>query len=363
MSTPAEESSIRWRERRSRSALKSWRLLLILPLLATAIFLTLLGFVNQRTEAEIRLTANRVSFVVGDATELLSSVAASTLSLQGFETLELGPGRLAVAAFDAESADLGGCASFEADRPIRVSARDDFASVTLEGVTLDELTIPSGSSVSLAWDEDDPGVVSFDLDARAVGRTVIPETLRLDCDYCSVPGLPAVCDVDPKRLTFTGRRKRPISVTGGRDRLAMALEVPPGTRLAEGNLTLADDLKLRRLVGGTLSSTLIGAGGTITFDELGGKQVEVDAGDFLLLDDFDVLRVKSLAIDDGIRMVLHGRPGVLASGPKGFIKNRLPTRLEWVAARETWVLWANGLFVATTSVLAGLRRVLLGKRR
>ena len=52
----------------------------------------------------------------------------------------------------------------------------------------------------------------------------------------------------------------------------------------------------------------------------------------------------------------------IASGPKDFVKSRQPTLLDWVAARETWVLYLNGVIVVLTSILAGVKRILLGRR-
>ena len=361
MSTRAEESTIS-RVLRPRSP-RSWRWLLLLPIAATLALLTSLAFVEKRTEAEISLTTSSVSFVVGEKTELLSSVTAENLSLQGFGALDLGPGRLAVAtSVDGRSAEPGGWTRIDDEGPTRIDASDDFATLTFEDVLLDRLTIEPGSTVALGWDVDDPNVVYLDLGAGAAGRAVIGETQRLACDYCVLDRLPEIYDVDPKYLRFTARRRRPITFSG-RDGLTLTLEVPPGTELADHGLTVASDLKFLRLEDGVLHSTLIGDGGRITFEELDGRALAVDAHDFIQLDDFDFLRVKRLAIDDGIRIVLHGRPGVLATGPRDFVKNRLPTLLDWVAARESWLLYLNGVVVALTSILAAVKRILFGRRR
>ncbi|MCX6627145.1 MAG: hypothetical protein NTW28_05905, partial [Candidatus Solibacter sp.] len=69
--------------------------------------------------------------------------------------------------------------------------------------------------------------------------------------------------------------------------------------------------------------------------------------------------VKVLRFDNGMQAVLHGRAETLASGPAGYITNRLPSWLDWIYTRQSWSLYLNALVLAGTTFWAVIKRLKL----
>jgi hypothetical protein len=78
-----------------------------------------------------------------------------------------------------------------------------------------------------------------------------------------------------------------------------------------------------------------------------------------VLDDLHNFFIKRLQIDKGIHLILHGYVGKLSTGPAGFVKNRLPSWLEWLFARQAWALYLHALVLIGTTALAILMRLKL----
>lgn len=346
---------------RTRRQVRTFRLLLILPFAATAILLAPLAILKKGSEVEVSLKVSRVSFVIGELStaSLFNSVRTVSLSLLNFQKVELGPGVLEIATAidpntDAPSAWRGKGAKAET----LIISRDDFASVTLEDVRLNQLDIKPGSVITLSSVENEPNSLKLHVDgADATGSIAVARTLLLSCNYCEASGLPVQYDFDSKLLRFTSSRKHVITFSGRSEATTVALELPPGTKLVEQNFYLERDVNFTQLEGRSRTSTIIGEGGKITFEELKKKEVKVGVGDFVILDDLEDFFIKTLQIDNGINITLHGRVGELATGPRGFVKNRLPSLLEWLYAREMWALYLNALILISTTALAILKRL------
>ena len=75
-----------------------------------------------------------------------------------------------------------------------------------------------------------------------------------------------------------------------------------------------------QLEGRDRTSTIIGDGGKITFEEL-KKEVPVSGGDFVILSELQDLFIRTLRLDNGINVTLHGRVGKLVVGPRGFVRD------------------------------------------
>lgn len=341
--------------------LRTFRLLLILPFAATAIVLAPLAILKKGSEVEVSLKVSRASFVIGElgTTGLFNSVRTSSLSLLNFDKLGLGPGVLEIAtATDPNTGAPSAWHGIGSSAETLIVSRDDFATVTLEDVTLNQLDIKPGSFTTLSSVEGEPNSLKLRVDgAKTTGRIAAGRTLHLSCNYCEVSGLPARYDFDSKLVRFTSEREHVMTFSGRSEATTVALELPPGTMLAEQNIYLERDVDFTQLEGRSRTSTIIGEGGKITFEELKKEEIKIGAGDFVILDDLEDFFIKTLHIDNGINITLHGRVGKLATGPSGFVKNRLPSLLKWLYARETWALYLNALVLIGTAALAILKRL------
>jgi hypothetical protein len=143
---------------------------------------------------------------------------------------------------------------------------------------------------------------------------------------------------------------------GRRDGITIALELLPGTKLVEQNIDVAGGIDFTQMEGRQRKSTIIGDGGTITFEQL-DKEVKVKAGDFVILDKVKNFFIERLRIADGITVTLHGQVGKLATGRTQFVKDRRPSILEWLYPRKTWALYLHAVVLIGTTMLAILTRL------
>jgi len=364
------------REVEQRAARKSFRRLLLLPWLAAALVIAPLTVMPKSAEVEVRLTVDRLSFRVGEpgAEAFLTAIPTESLTLQSFEWVDLGDGELrAATAFDDQGMPT------EWTDPERRAYRLDslepeWSSVTFEtprpdpgsgaasgsGVTLNQLDLTPDTLVTLAWDSEAPN----DLQVRAVrhqvsGRIGAPPALSLRCDSCRVEPPPegesADSGDDSLVLAMRSDDHHEIGFLGAADGSTLAFELPPGTQIVKQDVAVAGDL---RFLGGRLpdvTSSVIGEDGAITLVEL-DRDIPVSEGEFVHLGDAERLLLRTLELDNGLVLSLHGRVGSLSTGSAGFVRNRLPSVFGWLYARAGWLLYLLlGGLVATTT-LAFMRR-------
>jgi len=345
---------------RGRQQLRNIRLLLMLPFAITAILLAPLGILRKSSEVKVSLKVSQLSFVIGEqGNGLFSGLTALSLSLLDFQEVDLGPGVLEIATkTDPRSDAPSDWRKLGSRTETRVIPRDHFASVTLKDVSLNQLAIAAGSVTKLSWLDSEPNLLKLRVDGtEAAGRIAAPRELRLSCNACQVTGLPSRYDFGSKFLRFTSQRRHVILFRGRSEGTTFAFELRPGMKLAEQNVYIEKDVDFTQLERGHRTSTVIGDEGKIVFKELGNKEIKIDAGDFVILDDLNDFFLKTLNLEDGINIVLYGRAGILATGPPGFVKDRLPSLLEWMYARQTWALYLNAVVLISTTALAVLRRL------
>ena len=346
-----------------RQQLRNVRLLLILPFAATAVLLAPLGILRKSAEVDITLKVSRVSFKMGEqGSGLFRGLTTSALSLVSYQEVNLGLGILENATtIDPKSSTPSTWRQIGKRGETRIVSKDHFSSVTLQDVSINHLAIPPGSVATLSWLESEPNFLKLRVDGEGTAGTIVAgRQLLLSCSACAASGVSSDGDFGSKFLRFATDRRHVVSFRGRPEGITVAFELRPGMKLVEQNVSIDGDVDFTQLEGRHRVSTVISGEGKITFEELGSKEVKIAAGDFLVVKDVKDFFLKTLQVEDGISIVLHGRAGRVHSGPPGFVKDRLPTILEFLYASETWAQWAlylNAVILIGTTSLAILKRL------
>ena len=145
-------------------------------------------------------------------------------------------------------------------------------------------------------------------------------------------------------------------IWGQSETTTVAIEPLPTRTLEEHSIHIKERVDFTHLEGTNRMSTIIGEAGKITFKEL-EKKLLVGNKDYVILDELENFFIKKLHIENGINLIFHGRVGKLATGPERYVKNRLPSFLEWLYARESWLLYLTALVSFGTPTLAALKRL------
>ena len=345
---------------RRRRQLRNFRFLLILPFVATATLVAPLAYLTTGSEVEVILKVSQMSFKVGQVSTggTFNPVKTRSLSLLNFQTLDLCSGLLEMArAGEPTAGAANDWRQLATGARALLMAQGEFASVTFDDITLDPLNVKPGAVLTLAVLDHQPNILKLRVDgAEVTGRFAAGKTLRLSCSNCAVSDSPGRDDINSKLLRFRSEREHVVAFSGRKEGTTMALELPPGTKLVEQDIGVAGGLDFTRMEGRRRKSTITGEGGMITFEEL-DKEVKVKAGDFVILDDLKNFFIETLHIADGITVILHGHVGRLATGRTKFVKDRLPSLLEWLYARKTWALHLNAVVLIGTTALAILQRL------
>lgn len=340
--------------------------LLVVPWLVAALALAPLALMRTSAEVEIRLTVDRLSFRVGErgAEGFLSAIPTESLTVQAFEWVDLGTGNLRVAVFDSQGRPES-WGPIERDAYRLKAVEPAWSNVTFDSgetetspaaeIMLNQLDLTPGTLVTLSWDRETPN----DLQVRAVGqqasgRIGVPPNLGLRCDSCRlIP--PNETDEESLEATLSSDDHREIGFLGAGEGSTLSLQLPPNTPIVKQDIAVAGDL---RFLSGTLpdvTSSVIGDGGTVVLVEL-DREIPVREGEFLVVGDDDRLLLRTLELESGLALTLHGRVDSLSSGSAGFGKSRLPSRLGWLYARAGWLFYLLFGGLIGTTVLAFLRR-------
>ena len=344
-----------------QTQLRKFRLLLIVIYVIGAAILTPLFLIRMNTCVEIYLEVSRMSFVLGEnnSSDLFSSFKMNSLSLTNFEEINLGSGNLQIAAVsDPDNGIPINWQNISLASSTSILPDDDFASVSMEDVTLNQLNINPSSVITVSSFEKQPGYLSLVIDEmQSSGRIAVNKEFRFSCDYCRVSNLSNSYSFDSKILRFQDEREHVINFWGLNESIALHFEVPSEANIAEKNISIKDGVDFITHRDGRLESTVLGNNGKIVFKELNDKTVEISSGDFVILDNLKDFSVRSLQVSDRIDVVLHGSVGKLAIGTENHLKDQRPRILEWIKAREVWTLYLGALVAFGATVLAILERL------
>ena len=348
----AQAKTLQAQLKRRRRRLRSSRLLLILPFVLAAIVLAPLALLKKSSEAEIVLKVSQVAFTLGEqgTNGLLNSINMASLRLLNFQTIELGPVALEIAA-------ASGWRRIRTGGQTLITSKGAFTSATFADITLNELGVRPGARMTLSSVEGEPRTLTVRIDGTTTGKIAVSKRLHLSCDYCEVNNLPAQYDFDSKVLRLTHERQHEIGFSGRSETMTLTLELAPQAKFALKNVPVTGVDLTKQGEERSRTSTVIDNGGKIIFREFDKEEIKVEEADFVIIDGLENFQIKTLKFDGGINLVLHGQVGNLTMGFAAFIRDRLPSLLKWLYARETWILYVQALILTGVTVLAIFERL------
>ena len=343
--------------RRKGPSLLAYRISLILLFCLFSVPLVVLAFVRKSSQVEITLRVTRMSFKVGDQriNRLFNSITAKSIALSQFDRVTFDRGKLKITEKTDEAGEPTGWreASQLNGNAIQITAKQSFASVVLDLVTLNFLSIQPESAATLSWSEDEPNSLKISLDKSATGEIAAEKTLQFSCTGCEVEGLTASQNFPSLflRVSNEGQQGQIITFQGRKDLTIIALDLAPNTRLKEQSIAVHEKLDFTQRQEDRLVSTVIG--GKIRFEGL-DKEIDLGEGTLVKLDSLKNTVIRTLGVDNGINVTLNGEAGELLTGVEGTMYNRLPSYLEWAYAQKTWMLVVSALPLIATSLLSVL---------
>lgn len=346
-------------------ARRKYRLILIAPWVLSALVLAPLACIRRSTEIELDLRVDRVSLVVGDLGEqgLLRGAVARRLVIQGYRPVALGSGAMEVAtAYEHDTGVPIAWRRLAAGADLRIAPATGPSALVLEGVKINRLEVGPGSTLTFDWHRESRHVLDLHLEGPATHLEVASgEVLLLSCDNCRVEGSAVFDRFGSKVLRWHAGRPQVISIGARSKLMTLVVELSGARRVVEAGIPVREKVRFTRLNERWLESTVLSDDGRILFAET-GEELEIREGDFVLLDRLEHFRLKSLELGDGLEVELHGRAGVLETGPARFTRNRLPSYLEWIYTRESWLLYLNALVLLATTTVSILKRLQLVAR-
>lgn len=316
-------------------------LLFLIALLAAP-----LAFIRASVTITGALQVSRVSFASGNLRggRLFNRIETSTLILQEFDSLTLGQGRLEETSRLPQQPSLRATWRQRAAGLITITPSDKASStVMLKDVTVNQLALPERAGLILSWSEAEPLRFTLQVDAASRETPVIGQfafannSLSLVCRGCAFSG--SVADFDGASLwrfhAEPGQESKfqgaPTGIT-----LGFALNSEAMFKEDEG-IPVERALDFTTMREGKRESTIM-ANSTISITDT-EDEVPVKKGEFVLLDHLQDFHVTEMRVDKGIHLTFSGRVGEFRSGPLKQGQNRLPSYLEWLYHRQTWMLY------------------------
>lgn len=322
--------------------LSIYRLILISIFAVVVVVVIILALIKTSSDVEINLKASQVSFAVKDqrVARLFNSINTNFVTLSRFERLTLERGKLEFTdQTNPQTGEPTGWRSVGvADAlPKNIIPNQTFSNLTLESVTLNWMELTPGAKATLSWSEAEPNSMKVSFDKAASGEIAAGKTFQFSCTECKVEGSPA--SYNPRslsfRLTSEGGEGQVVHFQGRTDSTVIALDLAANAKLKEQNIAVQDELNFSRREGNRSISTIIE--GNIQLEDV-GKEIKLNEGTILELGDLHDAVIKTVGVEKGVNLTLHARAGKLLTGTEGDLKDRLPSLLEWMEARKTWVM-------------------------
>lgn len=320
----------------------SWPVLLLLVI---ALLAAPLAFIKTSVTVAGALQVGRVSFVSGSLRggRLFNRIETSTLTLQEFDSLTLGQGRLEETSRLPQQ--LGSRPTWR-QRALGLIAitPSDKASTTvmLKDVTVNQLALPERAGLILSWSEAEPLRFTLQVDAARREAPVIGQfafannPLSLVCRGCVFSG--SVADPDgASSWRFHAEPGQELKFQGAPTGITLGFTLNSEAMFKEEDIPVDHALDFTTMRDGKRESTIM-AEGTITITDT-KEEIKVKKGEFVILDQLQNVYLNEVRIDKGIHLTFSGRVGEFRSGPLKQGQNRLPSYLDWLYHRQTWMLY------------------------
>jgi hypothetical protein len=332
------------------------RLILVVISILAAICLIILSFVKVTPEVDISLKVTQMSFLVNDSgiAQLFNSVETTSLNLSNYQKFRAGKGTIEVGTdIDARTGEPRSWQPYvTSSGDLTITPTLPYALLNLRKVTVNQLSLTPNSRMKLSVEDAQPNVLLISTDHTTTGEIAASGAFEFSCDSCQINDS---SNLESKRLRLTNSRPGGGRMTfdGGDDGMIIGLNLSPSAKLKEQNIELGPEMHFTRLEGGHHLSTI--TEGKIKIEDT-QKDIEIKEGDFVELGGLKNFRIRSIQIDKGINLSLHGQAGELLTGVGGGLKDQRPSRLEWLYAQKAWLLVINALLVMLPILVKILER-------
>lgn len=184
------------------------------------------------------------------------------------------------------------------------------------------------------------------------GRATAGRDLVVFCNFCGLSALSRQTDSVWLRSRSSGPHA--LAFITKPDNCMLGLEMTRDAKLLERDIRVQDSLNFTTHEGPHLMSAI--TGGDVSLAEL-NQNVKLASTEFLVIDHLGTFELTLLEINKGIHVIGHGITGRLEIGPAGFLKDQRPTILQWIAAKQSWLLYLNAIILIATTAMAVLRKM------
>jgi hypothetical protein len=314
-------------------------------LLFIALIVAPLAFIQASVTITGALQVGRVSFVSGSLRggRLFNRIETSTLTLQEFDSLTLGQGRLEETSRLPQPPSPRATWRQRASGLITITPSDKAsATVMLKDVTVNQLALPERAGLILSWSEAEPLHFLLQVDAASREAPVLGQLafvnnpLLFFCRGCVFSG--SVADPDgASSWRFHAEPGQELKFQGSPTGITLGFALNSNSMFKEEGIPVDRALDFTVTREGKRASTIM-ADGTITITDT-KEEIRVKPGEFLLLDHLQDFHLNEVRVDKGIHLTFSGRVGEFRSGPLKLSQDHLPSYLEWLYHRQTWMLY------------------------
>ncbi len=342
-----------------RRRIRNFRIAMVSIFIATTISIAFLGWKKMSsTEVAIHLTANELSFTI-DKNWTIYSIKTKSLGISHLEDFVLNPIRVEKAVeYDPDTNEPSKWQEIDLQGELQIKHTDNDWKVSIESnyLKLSRLDISAGSTVKISMDEQIANRTHLTITNGTVFGTVeTGNILMLTCNNCQIKN-----QLIRDNLSFDFLRiftqSREIEFRSLNKSIDIILENPPNKqRNSTPNLFAKsiniNEIDFTRFEGNERESTITQEG-KIFFAELDGKEFDIKAGDFILIDEMEDFQVKRLYLNNQIIISLYGKVKKLKSGTDKFLYSRIPTYLEWLHTNHSITIFLGTLIPVFSTILA-----------
>lgn len=328
--------------------LRTSRRILVGTALAVALVVALLLAIRvPSTIVELEAAVSRVSFTVAERTEL-GPLAAVRIDIAPGDAVRIGPARLAAGA--------GGRGRDYAEARLQSKVPYWAASVGSEYLRLSKLVVGAGTRITLEVRDRPHRLKVIVNGGRAQGALDTAAKVSIDCGTCALAGSSGEASAAGGGFSLQVRDQQ-LAFLVEAGQLSLDLQLPAesaGLELQPHVRISSLDFSLLR--GESVETSLVGAG-QLKLAAVGGKLVPLSAGETLLIERLQRFDLNRLTLGKHLTVKAFGEAGVVKSGYPGYLRNWLPSCLEWLHANQAASLSLAAIASALSIILAILYRL------
>lgn len=334
-----------------------WVLVATASIVAVALA-AMVGLRQSSTLVAFDIHASRLKLVPSASTEI-GTIPLKSINLSGIQNLRLGRAVVDVATqFDKVNGNpIAWKRLTNNNTNIMVEGSDPLWSVSIQSsyLRLTDLTVSENSSMVFEGQGTLTGVLNITVSSDKTGGVLdVAGKSEMTCNECqlcdgllksNINGVPIRLQLASEQIEFLASKSGIImSLMFDRPRDSAAFEV--------GRHIPVSSLEFTKLTGNRLESSIVDKS-RILLMELGGKEINVQSGDIVQIGKLSNFHINQLNFAEHLIVTGYGEVGSLRTGNGNFLKNRMPSYLEWLGVNQAASLFI-GTLVSILSLIFGI---------